>query len=279
MKVSVISTGSVQIRPEHVGPTRQPTYLWLMVTARSWTPPRPINAYVIEHPEGVVLFDTGQDIASVTDPAYFPGGPTGHLYDRLAKFDITPAQTLAASLRRLGHEPGDVHTAILSHLHQDHIGGLRELTRSRILVGATEWDDMRKPFPAQRGFLRTHIDVPGLRWERVTPEALGDADLGPFTTGHDLFGDGALTVLPTPGHTAGSQSLLVRRPGQAPLLMVGDLTYDADLLAAGEIPGVGARKTMRRTVAMVNELRRSHPDLVVLPAHDPGAADRLVAAG
>ncbi|WP_290861639.1 N-acyl homoserine lactonase family protein [Hamadaea sp.] len=278
MKVSVISTGSVQIRPEHVGPTRQPTYLWLMVTARSWTPPRPINAYVIEHPEGVVLFDTGQDIASVTDSAYFPGGPVGLLYDRLAKFSITPEQTLAASLRQLGHEPADVHTAILSHLHQDHIGGLRDLTRSRILVSATEWEDMRKPFGELRGFLRTHIDLPGLTWEQVAYEPLGDADLAPFTTGHDLFGDGTLIVLPTPGHTAGSQSLLVRRPGRAPLLMVGDLTYDANLLAAGEIPGVGDRKTMRHAVSMVNELRRRHPDLVVLPAHDPGAADRLAAA-
>lgn len=278
MKVSVISTGSVQIRPQHVGPTRQPTYLWLMVTARDWTPPRPINAYVIEHPEGVVLFDTGQDIASITDPAYFPGGPTRYIYDRLAKFDISPDQTLTAALRRLGHGPGDVHTAILSHLHQDHIGGLPELAGSRILVSATEWDDMRKPFAEQRGFLRTHIEVPGLRWERVAPEALGDAELAPFLTGHDVFGDGALIVLPTPGHTAGSQSLLVRRPGRAPLLMVGDLTYDADLLAAGEIPGVGDRRAMREAVAMVNELRRRLPDLVVLPAHDPGAAQRLAAA-
>src|SRR5262245_47671152 len=83
-RVCVVSTGTVQIRPEHVGPTRQNTYVWLLLTARRWTPPRPINAYVIEHQEGVVLFDTGQDMASVTDPRYFPGGPTGYLYDRLA---------------------------------------------------------------------------------------------------------------------------------------------------------------------------------------------------
>jgi N-acyl homoserine lactone hydrolase len=277
MKVSVISTGSVQIRPEHVGPTWKNTYLWLL-TSRRWTPPRPINAYVIEHPEGVVLFDTGQDIASVTDPAYFPSGATGFVYDRLAKFHITPDQTLTAGLRRLGLRPDDVDTAILSHLHQDHIGGLRELTGSRIMLSDAEWRDMSRPLAEPRGFLRTHIELPGLRWARVTPEALGDADLGPFTTGYDVFGDGALTLLPTPGHTAGSLSLLVRRPGRAPLLMVGDLTYDADLLAAGHVPGAGSRKTMRRTVAMVNELRGRFPDLVVLPAHDPGAAERLAIA-
>jgi metal-dependent hydrolase (beta-lactamase superfamily II) len=46
------------------------------------------------------------------------------LYDRLARFEIGPQQTLTAGLDRLGYAPGDVSTAILSHLHQDHIGGL-----------------------------------------------------------------------------------------------------------------------------------------------------------
>ena len=276
-KVSVLSTGSVRIRPEHVGPTRQHTYLWLLLTARTWTPPRPINAYVIEHREGVVLFDTGQDIASVTDPAYFPGGPTGYLYDRLAQFAIEPDETLTAGLRRLGHAASDVHTAILSHLHQDHIGGLPELRGSRIMLADTEWRDMSKPLAAQRGFLRSHIELPGLRWDRVTPEPLGDPSLAPFTDGHDVFGDGSLILLPTPGHTAGSVSLLVRRAGHPPLLMVGDLTYDADLLAAGHVPGAGNRRAMHRAVDLVNEFRRRNPDLVVLPAHDPGAAQRLAA--
>src|SRR4051795_6202378 len=92
-RVSVISTGTVAIRPEHVGPTRKNLYVWLF-TSRRWTEPLPINAYVIEHRKGLVLFDTGQDRASVTDPHYFPGGVNGLVYSRLAKFDIGPDQTL-----------------------------------------------------------------------------------------------------------------------------------------------------------------------------------------
>jgi glyoxylase-like metal-dependent hydrolase (beta-lactamase superfamily II) len=276
-RISVLSTGSVQIRPEHVGPTRKNTYLWL-ATSRRWTEPRPINTYVIEHRDGLVLFDTGQDRASVTDPAYFPGGLTGVIYDRLARFDIGPDQTLTRQLAALGHRVGDVHSAVLSHLHQDHIGGLPELRHAEIIVSADEWSSARRLMAAPRGYLRAHIDLTGLRWNRVHPQPLGDADLAPFTAGHDVFGDGSLVLLPTPGHTPGSMSLLVRRPGHVPLLMVGDLTYDADLLASGHVPGAGSRKRMRDAVAAVNALRRRWPGLTVLAAHDPTAAARLAAS-
>jgi N-acyl homoserine lactone hydrolase len=69
---------------------------------------------------------------------------------------------------------------------------------------------------------RRHIDLPGLRWHRIEPELTGEPDLAPFRSGHDLFGDGSLVLLATPGHTPGSMSVLVRRPGLPPLIMVGD---------------------------------------------------------
>ncbi len=274
--VSVLSTGSVRIRPEHVGPTRKNTYVWL-ATSRHWTGPRPINVYVIEHREGLVLFDTGQDRASVTEPDYFPGGLNSVVYNRLARFEIGPDQTLTGRLAALGHRPSDVRTAVLSHLHQDHIGGLPELPGAEVVVSDSEWRSMRRPLAATRGYLRDHIELPVLRWRRVTPEPI--AGLGPFGTGHDLFGDGSLVLLPTPGHTHGSLSMLVRRPGRAPLLLVGDLTYDADLLAAGEVPGVGNKAQLRRVVADVNALRTELPGLTILAAHDPAAADLLASAG
>ena len=276
-RVSVISTGTVSIRPEHVGPTRKNLYLWLFTSTR-WTAPRPINAYVIEHGDGLVLFDTGQDRASVTDPHYFPGGLNGLIYSRLAKFDIGPGDTLTAGLARLGHRVDDVHTAVVSHLHQDHIGGLPLLAGSTIVIAREEWNTLSKPFSEARGFLRSHIDLPGLNWNRITPEPLADPTLGPFTDGHDLFGDGSIIILPTPGHTPGSISMLVRRPDHAPLLMVGDLTYDANLLTAGKLPGVGDKTQMRDTATKVNALRHKMPDLAILAAHDPNAANRLNAA-
>jgi len=273
-QVSVVSTGTVSIHPEHVAATRKPLYWWLF-TSRRWTDPLPINVYVIEHDEGLVLFDTGQDRASVTDPGYFPGGVSGVVYDRLARFDIGAADTLTAQLAAIGYDIADVRVAVLSHLHQDHIGGLPELAGAEIVISGEERRTLDGPLPEPRGLLRDHIDLPGLRWRHVDPGPVHDPQIAPFTTGHDLFGDGALILLSTPGHTPGSMSLLVRAPGQPPLLMVGDLTYDAHLLKEGHVPGVGNKRQLTETTKMINQLRERNPGLVILPAHDPGAASRL----
>ncbi|RZU12604.1 metallo-beta-lactamase superfamily protein [Kribbella rubisoli] len=271
--VSVISTGSVEIHPEHAYGSRKPLYWWLL-TSRRWLPARPINVYVIEHANGLVLFDTGQDRASVTDPSYFPGGFNGVVYDRLARFHIAEHETLDAQLGTLGYSTADVDKAVISHLHQDHIGGIPQLGGSELLITSSEWDQLSGFSPEARGFLRSHIDVPGARWKHV--DFTTDVDLTPFPRAFDVMGDGSILLFPTPGHTPGSMSMLVRRRELPPLLMVGDLTYEAGLLERRQLPGVGVRSELARTTDNVLALAEQLPGLVVLPAHDPTAAQRLV---
>jgi glyoxylase-like metal-dependent hydrolase (beta-lactamase superfamily II) len=126
--------------------------------------------------------------------------------------------------------------------------------------------------------MRNHIKLPGLKWQYVDLEPTNDPALAPFSASRDVMGDGSLTLLPTPGHTAGSMSLLVRRNGQVPLLLVGDLSYGAELLDARRVPGVGSRRKLLTTTDMVLALKARTPGLVVLPAHDPTAAARLRAS-
>ncbi|MFF1876906.1 N-acyl homoserine lactonase family protein [Leifsonia sp. NPDC058230] len=277
-RVSVLSTGTVQIRPEHVETNGTPLMWWLN-TSRRWTDPRPINVYVIEHAKGLVLFDTGQDQRSVTDTEYFPGGVTGHMYRRLAKFDIPEGATLTEQLRAQGYDISDVRVVILSHLHQDHIGGLRELPRSaRVLASGVELAEVDKRFAVLNGLLRDHINIPGINWVPVTPQPGRDDSIAPFTHAHDVMGDGSLLLLPTPGHTPGSMSLLLRSEGLPSMLFVGDVTYDADLLAADRVPGVGDRAGLHETTRRINQLATRYPGMPILAAHDPAAARLLESA-
>lgn len=251
---------------------------WWILASRRWLTARPINVYVVEHSDGLVVFDTGQDRASVTDSEYFPGGATGVIYRRLARFHVSEDETLTSGLDRLGYQPSDVTHAVISHLHQDHIGGIRDLSKAELLVSAAEWAEFSRFAPQPRGYLREHIDVPGANWKRIAFEPTHDRTLAPFTESLDVMGDGSLVLLPTPGHTSGSMSLLVRRAAGPPLLLVGDLTYDAALLARRQVPGVGSRRQLAATTDRVLALAERLPGLVVLPAHDPTAASRLAAS-
>jgi glyoxylase-like metal-dependent hydrolase (beta-lactamase superfamily II) len=273
-RIARFSTGTVDIHPQHAYRGLAPMYWWIF-TSRQWLSGRPINVYVVEHTDGVVLFDTGQDRASVTDPCYFPDGPVGLIYRRLARFEVSEDETLTAGLARLGYHPSDVRKAVISHLHQDHIGGVREIPDADLLVSAAEWRSLHRPLAEARGLLRIHIDVPGLRWSPVEFTALEDPTLAPFTAGQDVFGDGSLVLLPTPGHTHGSMSMLVRRRDAPPVLLAGDLTYDLNAFEQGRTGGVGSRRQLRTTRANVLALRANNPGMQVLAAHDPAAAGLL----
>ena len=273
-RVARFSTGTVEIHPQHAYRGRSPMYWWIL-TSRRWPSGRPINVYVIEHTDGLVLFDSGQDRVSVTDPDYFPDGPVGLIYRRLARFQVSDDETLTAGLAGLGYRPADVTTAVISHLHQDHIGGVREIPGAELLVSADEWRSLHRPMAEARGLLRDHINVPGLRWSPVEFTTLEDPSLAPFTTGRDLFGDGSLVLLPTPGHTHGSMSMLVRRGDAPPLLLAGDLTYDVRAFERGQTGGVGSRRQLRATGDRVLALRANNPGMQILAAHDPGAAGLL----
>jgi glyoxylase-like metal-dependent hydrolase (beta-lactamase superfamily II) len=276
-RVSRFSTGTVDIHPQHAYRGRSPMYWWIL-TSRRWLEGRPINVYVIEHTDGVVVYDTGQDRASVTDPSYFPDGANGVIYRRLARFHVSQDETLTAGLERLGYGTNDVTRAVVSHLHQDHIGGIGEIPGADLLVSDDEWRSLHRPMAETRGLLRVHIELPDAKWRPLTYEPVDDPALRPFTLGYDLFGDGSLMILPTPGHTPGSMSMFVRRSDGPPLLLVGDLTYDVHALERGVTGGVGNRRALRDTRTKVMGLRANHPAMQILAAHDPAAARLLDAA-
>lgn len=200
-RVAVVAIGSGAGHPEHVYGSRKPA-LWWILTSRQWVA-LPVNVFVIEHADGLVLFDTGLDPALVTDPHYWPDPVTRFFMSRIFRFDIGPDDRLATRLEQAGYAAGDVTKAVLSHLHFDHAGGIGDIPQAELLVAADAWEHMLGAHPEREGVLRRDIVVLGAHWRQMAFAPVTDPELAPFGAAFDVMGDGSLMVVPTPGHLPG----------------------------------------------------------------------------
>jgi len=274
--VAALNTGWGEAHREHIHGTRKPA-LWWIFAGREWVR-IPLTFYVIERSDGLILFDTGQDRAVVTDPDYWPDRVTRLFMDHIFKSSIGPEDTLTRQLELAGYSADDVRMAVISHLHADHVGGIREIPQADLLVSSEAWDHMLGPHPEREMVLRRDIEIPGARWRQITFSPTDDPTIAPFTHAHDLLGDGSMMLLPTPGHLPGSLSMLVRSDSVPPLLFVGDACYSVDMLMRDQLPGTGDKEQMRETYGKIRALNERTPDLVILPSHDHKAADTLRSA-
>lgn len=228
----------------------------------------PIHAYLLEHPrEGLVLFDAG----ICADQAhrhrdYYRGILRVILDDD--EYAQEPDETLAEQLKRRGYRCDDVRTVILTHLHEDHAGGLRDLPKAKVVVSTAEWDARRmKLFGFMPMFYEPSYAMV-TDWQRVS------FDSGAFHTfdrSQDLFRDGSVRLLPTPGHTPGHTCALVEMDGYQ-LLVTGDCLYTLRHLAAGQIQAVRFNKAtgdeQAASIQKIAGLRKLLPGLHLVVGHD-----------
>ncbi len=274
--VHVITTGHVEQHKEHRQGSWMPKTLWAL-TSKSWVR-APINAYAIEHRDGLVLFDTGADPALVSDPNYIESPIGRFLLPRIFRFHIGPDDALDKQLEAANLSASDVSKVIISHLHFDHIGGIAQVPQAELLVSQDEWQQLDEPHPEQEWILRDHIELPGAKWQPIEFTPTNDPLLAPFGGCYDVMGDESMILLPTPGHSPGSMSLLVRSEALPPLLFVADLTYEVELLRNDQVPGIGDAKALRASFARVRGLIDALPNLVILPSHDASATETLAKA-
>ncbi len=274
--VHTVTTGYGEQHEEHRYGTTKPT-LWWVLTSKSWVR-IPLNSYAIEHRDGLVLFDAGADPALGSDPNYISSAIGRFLLRKLFRFHIAPEDALGNRLETLGLAASDVCKVVVSHLHFDHIGGIADVPQAELLVSRREWQQLSEPHPERDWILRELIELPGANWRPINFKPMDDPALQAFGSCYDVMDDGSLTLLPTPGHTPGSMSLLIRSEGFPPLLLVGDLTYQLDLLLSDQVPGIGDPAELKASFAKVRALKQALPGLVVLPSHDPAAAEALGAA-
>lgn len=265
MDVHLISTGQVKITESwRVGRGSRALRLANALLDRNFTDWLPIYCTIIEHREGLIVVDTGISI-DANAPVYFP--PHLRLVQRAAPFQITPEQEIGTQMRARGLNPNDVRWVVLTHLHQDHDGGLQHFPNAEFVVARKEW-------VAGQGWGGRFAGYFNWRWSRLSPR-LVDFQSGAY---HSFGASEALTddmrLVPTPGHSAGHLSVIVER-GDHALFLAGDAAYSQDLLLRDAIDGVGPDPAAQReTHRRILEFAKRVP-AIFLPSHDPEAAYRL----
>jgi glyoxylase-like metal-dependent hydrolase (beta-lactamase superfamily II) len=235
----------------------------------AWSDWLPIYAWVIAHPEGQIVVDTGET-AQVAEPEYFP---SWHPYFRRGLEErLTPQDEIGPQLENRWIDSRQVRRVVMTHLHTDHAGGLRHFPNSEILVEPREFALASGLNGRLRGYLPNRFPA----WLRPTFMKFLPVPYGPFERSLPLTDAGDVVVVPTPGHTAGHVSVIVRTV-EVTYFLAGDTSYTEALMLDGQVDGVApdedaARDTLRR----IRLLAEREP-LVYLPAHDPQSADRLLA--
>jgi N-acyl homoserine lactone hydrolase len=266
MKLHAIQTGSVRIKTAQVEGRGRGLRRRLAIFAdRDWTEWLPTYAWVIDHPEGIIVVDTGQGTHLLDS------GKSLHPYIRWeTAFRIERDEEIGPQLRALGIGPRPVKRVILTHLHVDHDGGLAHFPDTEIVVPRGELRTASGLMGRVRGYMPNRWPS----WFAPVPLDLAGEAVGPFASSKRLTDAGDVVAVATPGHTTDHISVLVECDGTT-YFLAGDTSYDERLMLAGRIDGVSADDdVVSATLDAIRRLTVTRPT-VYLPTHDPESAIRL----
>lgn len=207
--------------------------------------PFTFSCYVIRHGDDYMVWDTGYA------PGSNPSAPTVSLAEQLAKLNIKPEQ-----VKYVG----------ISHFHADHTGQLGAVPGATLLIGDREWAALTAPRP-----------MAGANVAGFTHWISGGGKVEPQAADKDVFGDGTVTILRTPGHTPGHQSLLVRLKDKGPVLLSGDAAHFHENYENDGVPGFNYDRS--ETIASLERLKQIQKNLkaTVIIQHDPRDIGKLPA--
>jgi N-acyl homoserine lactone hydrolase len=268
VNIHAIQTGSVRIKTAQVeGRGHGLARRLAIFTDSNWTDWLPTYAWVIEHPEGVIVVDTGQGVHLLET------GKSLHPYVRWeVAFRIERDEEIGPQLRALGIGPRDVKRVVLTHLHMDHDGGLAHFPNSEILVSRGELSTASGWAGRVRGYLPNRWPS----WFDPVPLDLAAEPFGPFAASKRLTEAGDVIAVATPGHTADHLSVLVQL-GDTTLFLAGDTSYNEHLMLDGRVDGVSPDEGVSgATLDAIGRFAQAR-QTIYLPTHDPQSAVRLAA--
>jgi N-acyl homoserine lactone hydrolase len=182
------------------------------------------NCYLIKHTQGWLLWDTGvSDSVAAMPNGLAPSDPRSIHWRR--------PKTLAAQLDQLGLKPSDIKAIAVSHTHPDHVGNVEMFPAAMLYVQKAEYE-----WPGAN-------NAPRFKPEHPVTKLEGD---------RDVFGDGSVVILSTPGHTPGHQSLLVKLPKTGAIVLSGDAVHFKENWDNRRVPSMNFNKD--ETVASMQKI-------------------------
>jgi N-acyl homoserine lactone hydrolase len=207
--------------------------------------PFTFSCYVIKHGDDYMVWDTGYL------PGSNPSAAKVSLTDQLAQLKIKPEQ-----IKYVG----------ISHFHADHTGQLGSLPNATLLIGEREWAALTAPKP-----------MAGANVAGFTHWISGGGKVEPQPADKDVFGDGTVMILRTPGHTPGHQALLVRLKEKGPVILLGDAAHFHENYQSNGVPGFNYDRA--ETIASLERIKQIEKNLkaTVIIQHDPRDIGKLPA--
>jgi glyoxylase-like metal-dependent hydrolase (beta-lactamase superfamily II) len=201
------------------------------------------SCYLVKHGDEYLLWDTGH---AMTTPNV---APKVSLVDQLAKVEL---------------KPDDIKYVGISHYHGDHTGQVNSFPKATLLIGQREWDAISSPKPAE-----------GVNFKPFEAWLKGDSKVEPLANDKDVFGDGSVIVLATPGHTPGHRSLLVKLPQTGNVLITGDAAHFHENYETDGVPSFNYDRA--QTVASLERLKKIAANLkaTVIIQHDARDVEKL----
>lgn len=271
IRITAISTGTANCHKlqeagrEGASPLRRKLDI---MRDKEWTGPKPIFTFLVEHPEGLFVVDTGDNHHNSEKSGYLPWW--NPFFQKAVQIKVAPEEEIGPQLSRLGIDAArDVKAVLMTHLHHDHTGGLGHFPHTPIMV-----TDENLRAANRKKTLAGALTSSFPRWFDPTPLELNGDPIGQFSRSAPVTKDGSIIAIEIPGHMEGQVAYLVRG-ADVTYALVGDLTYSEEFLLADVVDGVTADPQLSlESQQKMRALGESEP-LVLLPAHDPDVEIRL----
>jgi glyoxylase-like metal-dependent hydrolase (beta-lactamase superfamily II) len=229
----------------------------------------PVGFYVIKHPKGNVLFDTGNNDKIINDPSYWGGFIQA----------LNPVRTadvaIDTQLGKIGLKPDDIKYVVVGHMHLDHGGNIGKFPKSMLVV---QKDEIRNAFWPEPGTASNYVpgDFMMMRTQPPKPMAT-DWPMIQLQGDLDLFNDQSVVVKRWVGHTPGSQMAIVRLPKTGTVILTSDNVYFADNVTKNLLPDISLAYDPPGILGAYQWIRemQARENAQFFTAHDPDAFKQM----